>query len=65
MVYHRLAKELKPNYNAMKNLCILKMTISIFRQIIVGVYYVGRGTQTQLKCNEKLVYFENDNFSFS
>ena len=49
----------------MKNLCILKMTISIFRQIIVGIYYVGRGTQTQLKCNEKLVYFENDNFNFS
>ena len=49
----------------MKNLCILKTTISIFRQIIVGIYYVGRGTQNQLQCNEKLVCFENGNFNFS
>ena len=41
------------------------MAISIFRQIIVGIHYVGHGTQSQLKCNEKLVYFENDNFSCS
>ena len=43
----------------MKNLCILKITISIFRRIIVGKYYVGRGTQSQLKFNETLVRFEN------
>ena len=41
------------------------MTISIFCQIIVGIYHAGRGTQTQLNFNEKLVYFENDNFNFS
>ena len=40
------------------------MTIYIFRRIIIGLYYAGRGTQSQLKRNEKLVYFENDNFSF-
>ena len=40
------------------------MAISIFRRIIVGIYYAGRGTQTQLQYNEKLVYFENDNFNF-
>ena len=49
----------------MKNLYILKMAISIFRQIIVSIYYVGRGTQTQLNFNETLVRFENGNFNFS
>ena len=53
------------NYNSMKNVCVLKTTISVFRWIIIGPYYVGRETQCQLKCNEKLVYFENDNFNFS
>ena len=49
----------------MKNLCVLKITISIFGQIIVGIYYSGRGTQSQLNFNETLVRFENDNFNFS
>ena len=39
----------------MKNLCILKMTISIFRRIIVGICYVDHESQSQLKYNEKLV----------
>ena len=65
LAYITLAVEHKPNYNTMKNLCILKLTISIFCQIIVGIYHAGRGTQTQLNFNEKLVYFENDNFNFS
>ena len=30
-----------------------------------GLSQVGQGTQTQLKCKKKLVYFENDHFSFS
>ena len=65
LAYITLAVEHKPNYNTMKNLCILKLTISIFCWIIVGIYHAGRGTQTQLNFNEKLVYFENDNFNFS
>ena len=65
LAYITLAVEHKPNYNTMKNLCVLKLTISIFRQIIVGIYHAGRGTQTQLNFNEKLVCFENDNFNFS
>ena len=36
-------------------MCILKMAISIFCRIFVGPYYIGRGTQNQLKYNEKLV----------
>ena len=31
------------------------MAISIFCRIFAGPYYVGRGTQNQLKYNEKLV----------
>ena len=41
------------------------MAISIFRQIIVGIYYGGRGTQSQQNCYKKLVHFENGNFNFS
>ena len=41
------------------------MTISIFRQIIVGMYLAGCGTQTQLNFNETLERFENVHFNFS
>ena len=61
--YITLAVERKANYNAMKN-CVLKKTISVFRWIIIGPYYVGRGSQSQLNFNETLVRFENGNFNF-